>query len=98
MTAPDNRSEAYFATVAQNFQALKALSPVIEQTAQLLSSTIRQGRKIMFCGNGGSAADAQHLAAELMGRYLKERNPLPAIALTTDTSALTAIGNDYGFA
>lgn len=51
----------------------------------------------MICGNGGSAADAQHLAAELVGRYLKERQPLAAIALTTDTSALTAIGNDYGF-
>ena len=55
------------------------------------------GNKILICGNGGSAADAQHFAAELTGRYLKERRSYPALALTTDTSALTAIGNDYGF-
>lgn len=59
--------------------------------------TLERGNKVIFCGNGGSAADSQHLAAELMGRFLKDRNPLPAIALTVDTSALTAIGNDYGF-
>jgi len=92
------RPNDYFATVANNFQALQTLAPLVDRAAQTLANVIRQGNKVMFCGNGGSAADAQHLSAELMGRYLKERKPLPAIALTTDTSALTAIGNDYEFA
>jgi phosphoheptose isomerase len=65
--------------------------------ATLLRDALRGGHKILLCGNGGSAADAQHIAAELVGRFVAERRPLPAIALTTDTSALTAIGNDYGF-
>jgi D-sedoheptulose 7-phosphate isomerase len=65
--------------------------------ASALIATLRSGGKVLFCGNGGSAAQAQHLAAELTGRYLRERRPLPAIALTTDTSALTAIANDYRF-
>ena len=59
--------------------------------------SLNSGNKIIFCGNGGSAGDSQHLAAELMGRYKIDRDPLPAIALTVDTSALTAIGNDYGY-
>ena len=63
----------------------------------LCAQSIRAGGKILFFGNGGSAADAQHLAAELTGRYTKDRDPIAAIALTTDTSALTAIGNDYGY-
>lgn len=58
---------------------------------------LNDGGKVMFCGNGGSAADSQHLATELMGRFLKDREPMAAMALTVDTSALTAIGNDYGF-
>ena len=62
-----------------------------------MAERLRRGARILVCGNGGSAADAQHLAAELSGRYVKERRPLAGIALTTDTSALTAIGNDYGF-
>ena len=60
-------------------------------------AALRAGGKVLACGNGGSAADAQHFAAELLGRFEKERKAYPAIALTTDTSALTAIGNDYGF-
>ena len=63
----------------------------------LAIETLKNGNKILLCGNGGSAADAQHIAAELTGRYKIERRGLPAIALTTDTSALTAIGNDYGY-
>jgi D-sedoheptulose 7-phosphate isomerase len=63
----------------------------------LLVSAIKKGNKVLLCGNGGSAADAQHTAAELVGRFKKERRALPALALTTDTSALTALGNDYGF-
>jgi len=62
-----------------------------------LALCLAKGGKILFCGNGGSAADAQHLAAEFVNRFQLERPPLPAIALTTDTSILTAIGNDYGF-
>ncbi len=69
----------------------------IEEIAEVLLSTLKKGGKIIFCGNGGSAADAQHLAAEFVGRFLYERCALPAIAITTDTSILTAIGNDYGF-
>lgn len=64
----------------------------------IATETLRAGNKILLFGNGGSAADAQHIAAELTGRYKKERRGLPAIALTTDTSALTAIANDYGYA
>ena len=66
-------------------------------TSHLLAQAIRDGNKILICGNGGSAADAQHMAAELVGRMLVERKALPAIALTTDSSNLTAIGNDYGY-
>ncbi len=69
----------------------------IYRACELAQKTILNGKKILIFGNGGSAADAQHIAAELTGRYKKERRGLPAIALTTDTSALTAIGNDYGY-
>ncbi|MEQ1763866.1 MAG: D-sedoheptulose 7-phosphate isomerase [Pyrinomonadaceae bacterium] len=69
----------------------------IAECADILIDTVRSGNKMLICGNGGSAADAQHMAAEFVGRYETERMALPAIALTTDTSALTAIGNDYGF-
>ena len=69
----------------------------ITKIAGILNECLNKGGKILICGNGGSAADAQHFAAELSGRYKKERNALAGVALTTDTSALTAIGNDYGF-
>lgn len=64
---------------------------------EMIADILRQGNKIMIAGNGGSAADAQHMAAEMTGRMVKERGPLAAVALTTDTSALTAIANDYGY-
>ncbi|PID62148.1 MAG: phosphoheptose isomerase [Ignavibacteriae bacterium] len=70
---------------------------VIEEVAHKCLRAIKTNNKILLFGNGGSAADAQHIAAELSGRYKKERRGLPALALTTDTSALTAISNDYGF-
>lgn len=76
---------------------VKKLIQTIEKAANLVISTLQNGNKVLICGNGGSAADAQHFAAELTGRYKSERQGLPAIALTTDTSALTAIGNDYGY-
>lgn len=64
---------------------------------KLLTSTLKKNKKILFFGNGGSAADSQHIAAEFIGRFQKERKSLPALALTTDTSILTALGNDYGY-
>ncbi len=69
----------------------------IAHAAELMRDAVQAGKKVLLCGNGGSAADAQHIAAELVGRFVVERRALPAIALTTDTSALTAIGNDYGY-
>ena len=77
---------------------LGALDEVIEKSIQELVQCLRDGGKILLCGNGGSAADCQHIAAELTGRFIEERPPLAAIALSTDTSALTCIGNDYSFA
>jgi D-sedoheptulose 7-phosphate isomerase len=75
----------------------KNLTKKIETAALVIINALKNGNKLMLCGNGGSAADAQHIAAELTGRYKIERNGLPGIALSVDTSALTAIGNDYGF-
>ena len=71
--------------------------PVLAQVAQVFVKTIRSGRKILLFGNGGSAADAQHVAGELVGRFLRDREPWPVIALTTNTSILTAVSNDWGF-
>jgi D-sedoheptulose 7-phosphate isomerase len=69
----------------------------VVQLAEKIASAFTRDRKLMLCGNGGSAADAQHLAAEFVNRFLMERPPLPAVALTTDTSVITSIGNDYSF-
>lgn len=71
--------------------------PEIRSAGEMLWQALSNGKKILLCGNGGSAADAQHIAAEFTNRFLIERDPLPALALTTDTSALTAIANDYDF-
>ncbi len=89
--------EKYCQTVVKNFEALSALDEVMDNGADIWVQALKRGNKIIFCGNGGSAADAQHLAAELVGRYIIERDSLPSIALTVDTSALTAIANDYGY-
>ena len=70
---------------------------VLDEVARRMTATLRKGGKILLCGNGGSAADAQHLAAEMVGRFLLERRGLAAIALTTDSSVLTSIANDYGY-
>ena len=83
--------------IAANFAALKALAPRIAQTAAMWSAALRSGGRVLFCGNGGSAADAQHLAAELSGRFEMNRPAMAGLALTTDTSALTAIANDFGY-
>jgi D-sedoheptulose 7-phosphate isomerase len=74
-----------------------ALRQPFQRLVEVSLTALRNGNKLMFFGNGGSAADAQHLATELVVRYTKDRAPLPALALTTDSSALTAIGNDFGF-
>ncbi len=76
---------------------IEKLIPNVETASQMIVNTLKNGNKILLCGNGGSASDAQHIAAELTGRYKSERRGLPGIALNTDTSALTAIANDYGY-
>jgi len=78
-------------------QQMNALAPAIAELAHMARETLDRDGKILLCGNGGSAADAQHIAAELVGRFQRDRQGLAAIALTTDTSILTSVGNDYGF-
>lgn len=78
-------------------RTLAALLPTIEQTALVIVEALRAGRKLLICGNGGSAAEAQHFSGELVGRYRVDRQPLGAIALSTDSSVLTCIGNDFGY-
>jgi D-sedoheptulose 7-phosphate isomerase len=89
-----NSLQEHLATI-QNL--LDASLPEIEQSGQMICEALSSGRKVLLCGNGGSAADAQHIAAELVGCYEKQRRSWPAIALTTDTSALTAVSNDLGY-
>ena len=84
-------------SVVSSIVANKGLQSKIEQLALLIVSSLKKGGKIMFIGNGGSAADSQHMAAEYVSRFAFDRKGLPGIALTTDTSILTAIGNDYSF-
>jgi len=88
-----DRSLAALQRAAQDRELLELIADI----AQTIESAMRAGGKLLIAGNGGSAADAQHLAAEFLSRYLVDRRPLPALALTTDTSVLTAVGNDYGF-
>ncbi|MCA3449376.1 MAG: SIS domain-containing protein [Rhodobacter sp.] len=89
---------SYLAETITLLEATAQLEADILRAVEAWKAALTQGRKVIFCGNGGSAADAQHLAAELMGRFLFDRDPMAAVSLTVDTSALTAIGNDYGFA
>lgn len=79
------------------FEQLHELQGAVERIGARLAAVLAGGGKIMLCGNGGSAADSQHIAAELSGRFIDDRRPLAGLALSTDTSALTCIGNDYGF-
>ncbi len=84
--------------ISENFLKLsEQSSESINNSANIMINALKNGKKIMFCGNGGSAADSQHLAAELVGRYRKDRDPIAAVALTTDTSSITAISNDYSY-
>lgn len=98
MTTLQERVAAHFAeSIKAKQQAAEVLVELTAQAAELLLACLMNDGRFLICGNGGSAADAQHFAAEMTGRFEKERMELAAIALTTDTSALTAIGNDYGF-
>ena len=90
----ENEFQSHLETIQK---VIETMTEPLEKASKLAVETLKAGNKILIFGNGGSAADAQHIAAELVGRYKLERKGLPAIALTTDTSALTAIGNDYGF-
>ena len=97
----EKQLERIIASLEEGIELRKKLAEnsasVIFEAARLISDCLRSGGKILLFGNGGSAADAQHIAAEFVGRFVRERAGLPAIALTTDSSILTAVGNDYGF-
>lgn len=82
---------------SQTFRALSSLEPEMAQAADVIDQCLRAGKKLLVCGNGGSATDASHFATELVVRFTKDRRALPAICLTSDTGILTAAGNDYGF-
>jgi D-sedoheptulose 7-phosphate isomerase len=97
MNLEDRVREQFAESIKTKETAAAALSGPLAAAAQLMAECLKAGGKIMACGNGGSAADSQHFAAELLNRFEKEREPLAAIALTTDTSTLTSIGNDYRF-
>jgi D-sedoheptulose 7-phosphate isomerase len=97
-TMTNQRIQAHFQESAElKIKAATQLAQPIAQAVELMFTALSNGNKILACGNGGSAADCQHFAAELVGRFERERLPLPALALTTDTSILTAVGNDYSF-
>ncbi len=93
----DDRVLAHFRESVAVKQASETLAPQIAKAAQLMVQSLLNDGKVLSCGNGGSAADAQHFSAELLGRFERERAGLPAVALTTDSSTLTAIANDYGY-
>ncbi len=90
--------DQFHASAELKIQAASVLAQPIAEAVDLMFAALANGNRILACGNGGSAADCQHFAAELVGRFERERLPLPAIALSTDSSILTAIGNDYSFA
>lgn len=97
----NSRSEFLAQSLQEHLQTMQALLESrlseIEASGNLIWEALKAGNKILLCGNGGSAADAQHIAAELVGRYEQQRRAFPAISLTTDTSALTAVSNDFGY-
>ncbi|MGA7884632.1 MAG: D-sedoheptulose 7-phosphate isomerase [Acidobacteriaceae bacterium] len=100
MAEMPDRNKVFASAIAEHLAVIEGLrgqQPVLERIALEMAQALLRGNKVLWCGNGGSAADSQHLAAELVGRFRRERRALPSIALTTDTSILTAIGNDYGF-
>lgn len=99
-TSPD-RATVFEAAIAEHLEVVRqveAQQPVLERIARAMTAALHAGGKILWCGNGGSAGDSQHLAAELVGRFRRERRGMASVALTTDTSVLTSIANDYGYA
>ena len=97
MTAITKEVSSYLSHAVRVIDSVRGLCAEIEAAKDMWISALSNEGKVIFCGNGGSAADAQHLAAELMGCFLIDREPMAAVSLTVDTSALTAIGNDYGY-
>ncbi len=100
MLPADDASLIFNRAIADHLEVVASLrgqEPLLQRMAEVMSHAILAGHKVLWCGNGGSAADSQHLAAELMGRFKRERSGLASIALTTDTSLLTAVANDYGY-
>ena len=100
MTSEFSLKELFESTISKHLEVVRELGrqhDVIETIAEAMTASILGGGKILWCGNGGSAADCQHLAAEIVGRFRRERRGLPSIALTTDSSILTAVANDYGY-
>lgn len=101
MTENNTSSNAITRSIAEHLEVFSRLQSecgeAIEKSGEIICEAINAGKKVLICGNGGSAADSQHIAAEFVGRFEDERRPLPSIALTTDTSLLTAVSNDYGY-
>lgn len=97
MELNDRVTQLFNDSIATKQAALKTLVPPIVEAGQLMAAALKAGHKVMSCGNGGSAADAQHFSAELLNRFERERVPLAGLALTTDTSTLTSISNDYDY-
>jgi D-sedoheptulose 7-phosphate isomerase len=98
----DNSSKEFLSSsLKEHLQTIQSLIDTqlteIEAAGSVIWAALKSGKKILLCGNGGSAADAQHIAAEFVGRYEQQRRAFPAVSLTTDTSALTAVSNDYGY-
>jgi D-sedoheptulose 7-phosphate isomerase len=97
MSYHERVKQHFAASIETKMQAMEALTPFITEAADAMVQALTQEKKILSCGNGGSAGDAQHFSAELLNRFEMERPPLPAIAITTDTSTLTSIANDYSY-
>src|SRR5438045_9280258 len=89
--------DASLAKTVRTFQALTTIRPEIDRAGRMIVAMLQRGGKLLLCGNGGSAAEAAHFATELVGRYAKTRRALPAIALSSDGSLLSCIGNDFGY-
>jgi len=100
MSSSPDAASIFGTAIAEHLEVVRQVEsqqPVLEAIARAMTATLRAGGKILWCGNGGSAGDSQHLAAELVGRFRRQRRGLASLALTTDSSALTSIANDYGY-
>jgi D-sedoheptulose 7-phosphate isomerase len=100
MSSSPDAASIFGTAIAEHLEVVRnveAQQPVLESIARAMTATMRAGGKILWCGNGGSAGDSQHLAAELVGRFRRERRGMASLALTTDSSSLTSIANDYGY-